>query len=412
MARVDRDAGSDPSAPSASRHETLLVLLVTTTVQALVTMNVVIPAAIAPEMAAKLGVSASLVGVQIGIAYGGAMVLSTVSGTLVRRWGAVRASQAALLLAAIGAAMMAVPNLAVFGCGAVVCGFGYALTNPPASHLLQRVTTARDRNFIFSIKQTSVPLGGIAAGMMAPPVALAFGWQAALLAGTAVALAVMVALQGLRASWDADRDSRISLGQNPFADLGIMWGDMRLRMFAFAAFFYSAMQLSLTTFAVSLLVADLEFGLVEAGVVLAVLQAAGVAGRVFWGWMADRLRDGNAVLLIIAAVSSMATVATWQLSPATPGPAGYGLFAAFSFAAVGWNGVAMAEIARMAPPGLIGAATGGVLVVTFSGILVGPPVFALLHDLTGSYTNTFGLFALVPVLGFLFVFSARRAETR
>ena len=96
-----------------------LVLLTTTTVQALVTMNVVIPAAIAPETAAMLEVEPAMVGIQIGIAYFGAAALSAMSGTVVRRWGALRASQLALMLSAVGAALMAVPSLGVLAIGAV-----------------------------------------------------------------------------------------------------------------------------------------------------------------------------------------------------------------------------------------------------------------------------------------------------
>ena len=135
-----------------------LVLLITTTVQTLVTMNVVIPAAIAPELAAMLGVKPSLIGLQIGITYFGAAALSSMSGTLVRRWGALRVNQLALILSAVGAGLMAVPSLAILALGAILCGLGYALTNPPASHLLARVTSTKDRNFLFSVKQTSVPL--------------------------------------------------------------------------------------------------------------------------------------------------------------------------------------------------------------------------------------------------------------
>jgi len=373
-------------------------------------MIVVIPAAIAPEYAAALALTPAMVGLQIGIVYGGAMVVSTVSGTLVQRWGPLRTCQISLAFVIAGAGFMAVPSLPIVALGAVLCGFGYALTNPPASHLLQRVTTPSDRNFIFSIKQTSVPLGGIAAGLMAPPVALAYGWQAPLFVGAAVCLLFIGMLQPLRHAWDGERDRSASIRRNPFAGMAIMWRDLRLRLFAFAAFFYSAMQLSLTTFAVALLVSDLEFGLIEAGLVLAVLQVGGVAGRVFWGWLADRIRDGNAVLLIIAAISTAAALATTQLSAVTGDTAVYGLFALFSFAAVGWNGVAMAEIARLAPPGLIGAATGGVLVITFAGILVGPPVFTLLYGFVGTYTGTFGVFAAVAASGFMFIMAARRRE--
>ena len=105
------DPSLGPDKPETSpRQSTALVLFVTTMVQTLVTMNVVIPAAIAPEVAQAHGVPSSLIGLQIGLVYGGAMILSTLSGTLVRRWGAIRTSQTALILSAFGGAMMAMPS--------------------------------------------------------------------------------------------------------------------------------------------------------------------------------------------------------------------------------------------------------------------------------------------------------------
>ena len=389
-----------------------LVLLTTTTVQALVTMNVVIPAAIAPEMAAMLEVEPAMVGIQIGIAYFGAAALSAMSGTVVRRWGALRASQLALMLSAVGAALMAVPSLGVLAVGAVFCGLGYALTNPPASHLLARVTTPTDRNFLFSVKQTSVPLGGVAAGFMAPPVALTWGPQAPLIVGVAVTVAVALAMQPLRWSWDADRDPAHSLKRNPLTEMAIMWHERRLRYYGFVAFCFAAMQLCLTTFTVTMLVTDLGFGLIEAGIILAILQIAGVTGRLWWGWLADRIRDGNAALLMIALLSVVFALATSALTAQSPHVWVYALMALFSFAAVGWNGVFMAEIARIAPVDATSKATGAVLVVSFAGILVGPPAFTATHAVLGSYTATFGVFAGVSALGGIYLCWLRRWERR
>ena len=64
----------------------------------------------------------------------------------------------------------------------------------------------------------------------------------------------------------------------------------------------------------------------------------------------------------------------------------YALMGLFSFAAVGWNGVFMAEIARIAPEETTSKATGAVLVVSFAGILIGPPAFTATHALLGTYT--------------------------
>lgn len=397
------------AAPAAGAPNKYIVLLVTTLVQTLVTMAIMLPAAIAPEMAAKLGVDASLIGVQIGIAYGGAALVSSMAGIPVRRWGALRTSQVALVLAVAGALLMAVPSLAAVAAGAVLTGFGYALTNPPASHLLARVTTAADRNFLFSLKQTSVPLGGILAGIMGPSVALAFGPVAPLYVGAAMTLVLALVVQPLRAQWDAERDPAFPLPRNPFADMGLLWRDRRLRYVGYTAFCFAAMQLSLTAFAVTMLVDDLGFGLVEAGAVLAVLQVAGVLGRLWWGWLADRLRDANAVLLIIATISVAMALATAGLRAGMPGGLVTTMMAAFSFAAVGWNGVYMAEMARLAPTGLISAATGAGLVLSFGGILVGPPLFTALHAGLGSYTATFGVFSLVSAAGFAIVWRWRRS---
>ena len=344
-----------------------LVLFVTTAVQTLVTMNVVIPAAIAPEMAVMLGVSPSLIGFQIGITYFGAAMLSSMSGVLVRRWGALRTSQFALIFAGVGAGFMAVPSLPVLAIGAIFCGLGYALTNPPASHLLAQVTSKKDRNFLFSIKQTSVPLGGIAAGFMAPPLALNWSVQVPLVIGVFVALSAALIMQSLRKTWDADRTPRYSLRRSPLGQMSFIWRERRLRYFGFVAFCFAAMQLCLTTFAVTMLVNDLNFNLIEAGVVLAVLQVAGVAGRLWWGWLADYILDGNSVLLIIALLSVIFATVTAQVSSNMPHVWIYALMSAFSFAAVGWNGVFMAEIARLAPEAT-SQATGAVLVISFTAI--------------------------------------------
>jgi len=170
------------------------------------------------------------------------------------------------------------------------------------------------------------------------------------------------------------------------------------------------MQLCLTTFAVTMLVDDLGFNLIEAGVILAVLQIAGLAGRLWWGWLSDRLHDGNAALLIIALLSVAFAITTVQLSIDTPSMWVYLLMGSFSFAAVGWNGVFMAEIARIAPEKATSQATGAVLVISFAGILVGPPTFTVIHSFIGSYLDTFGIFAIVSAVGGLFLWQIRRWE--
>jgi len=71
--------------------------------------------------------------------------------------------------------------------------------------------------------------------------------------------------------------------------------------------------------------------------------------------------------------------------------------ALFGMTAIGWNGVQLSEVARAAPAGKAGAVTGASGFITFGGVLVGPPTFALVSSLTGGYRAGFALFGALAV---------------
>ncbi|MBX9701682.1 MAG: MFS transporter, partial [Acetobacteraceae bacterium] len=90
-----------------------------------------------------------------------------------------------------------------------------------------------------------------------------------------------------------------------------------------------------------------------------------------------------------------------------------GLIAVLGFCAAGWNGVLIAEAARLAPAGRTGAATGGVLAFTFGGVVAGPSLFALIIDLAGRYSLAFAWLAVLPLAGGAIAWAAhRRHPTR
>ena len=68
------------------------------------------------------------------------------------------------------------------------------------------------------------------------------------------------------------------------------------------------------------------------------------------------------------------------------------LFASlFGATAVGWNGVYLAEVARIAPQGQVSQATGGCLFFTFLGVVVTPLLFNLVLQLGGGYALAYAL---------------------
>ncbi|RYE29399.1 MAG: YbfB/YjiJ family MFS transporter, partial [Hyphomicrobiales bacterium] len=60
---------------------------------------------------------------------------------------------------------------------------------------------------------------------------------------------------------------------------------------------------------------------------------------------------------------------------------------------MGWNGVHMAELARVSPPALIGDVTSGASLFGFVGSICGPLAFAVIANRTGSFDWPFFLVA-------------------
>ena len=141
----------------------LVVLSVVTLVQALLSLAVLAAASIAPVVTAAYDINIETVGYQISLIYLAASLGSLISGVIVRRYGPARTSMACLLAAAIGLLLLATGVLAAAVLASVLIGLGYALTNPSAGQILDRHCPPGHRNFVFSIKQTAVPIGGVVA---------------------------------------------------------------------------------------------------------------------------------------------------------------------------------------------------------------------------------------------------------
>ena len=65
--------------------------------------------------------------------------------------------------------------------------------------------------------------------------------------------------------------------------------------------------------------------------------------------------------------------------------------------ALGWHGVLLSEVARLAPAGQVGMMTGGVLAFSGAGQMVLPLVFSALLASTGSFSYGFFVSAVPPL---------------
>jgi len=385
------------------------VLLASQTFGTMATMTL---PAVAPKVAETYGISASLIGYQISILAGAMLISLTMGSQLSVRWGACRVQQIGLLLLVAGSFVAILPRAGfVFG-SALALGLGYGLLTPSASHLLARFAPPKRRNLIFSLKQTGVPLGGVGAAAITPAVALIFGWQWALAMNAVVLGGLVLLLQRGRPQWDEDRDAGVRIRVNPFVDVAEIWRQDTLRLLSISGGCFVIVQICLTTFTVVFFVEEVGIGLIQAGMVLTASQVGGVAGRLFWGWLADATRSCFAVLTMLAAVMLAACLVAYFITAGWSMAAACALFFVIGSTASGWNGAFLAEVARLTPRMAISRMTGGSLAYVNVFKMVGPIIFTNIYLATGSYALTFALLSVPAGIGLACVVAARRGELR
>ena len=359
-------------------------------VTTMASMSVFTVAVFAPAAAKDIGVDATAIGAFTGIVYLIAMGSGLMSSAFTDRHGAIRVSQAAMLSAALGMAALtfATPGAAV--AAAVLLGLAYGTVNPVSAHVLMGVSSPRWRPLIFSIKQTGVPLGGLLAGALVPWLVVELGWRAAALAVGAGAILLLAAMQPLRQAIDADRRADAPpLGLGIVALVRLAFGHRALRRLAAVGFAYAGCQVSVGAFFVVYMTEALGLALLEASAVFAVIQGGGIFGRLFWGAVSDRVAPARWVLaglgLLMAACVTGLTAATaeWPFAALAALGAGVGL------SNFGWNGVYLAEVARLAPGSRVAEATGSVQFIMYGGVVAVPPLFGAGVVLLGGYTLPF-----------------------
>lgn len=351
---------------------------------------------IAPALTREIGLSPTAVGYLAAITTLGSITFLLSGAPLIRRTGPIRALQIGLGLGAVGVALLWAPTIAAPIAASFLIGLGYGPSTPAGSDVLQRYAPARHRSLIFSIKQAGVPMGGVLAGLALPPIAEYAGWRATLVLAIVVVMFTVAAVQPLRGPIDRLRDLAQPLSFSSFLALNNLAGPMRslrsnpgLPRIAFVGACFAIGQGCWFAFLVTYLVAGLGLGLTAAGLVFAVMQGTGIVGRIVLGWAADRLGSGRVTLQVVAVTSAATSLALALSSPAWP------FWALVVLAGIGgvtvssWNGVQIAEVARLAPRDLVAETTAGSTILIFLGYVVGPSAFAALVSATGRFDLAF-----------------------
>ena len=374
---------------SHGRKNAFLPLVATLGVQALVSMASTTVPVFAPVAAKQMGIDTTYLGGYVALIYIGGMFSSLMSGDIIIRYGAVRVSQGSLLLCALGIALTAIGTVPLMVLSAILIGFGYGPVTPASSHVLIKTTPPHRLSLMFSLKQTGVPMGGALSGVMIPVLVIYCGWRNAALTVGALNLVMALLSEAVRKTIDDDREPHRKIHLSGVAPFKLVSQDPQIRRITVLSFLFAMLQACLTTYMVTYLTKTLGFSLLRAGLALTVSQAAGICGRIIWGIVADRYVQPRKLLNALGILMAVCAAATSMFNHSWPFALVLVVSAVFGSAVMGWNGVYLAEVARLAPAGKAGVATGGALFFTYLGVVVGTPVFVGLVALTGSYAASY-----------------------
>lgn len=347
---------------------------------------------VAPMITASAGLAPERIGNFSSLVAFGTVLFLLLGGPFLARLGPVRTLQAGAVICALAMLAAGMGSVAALGLASLLLGIGYGPSPPAGSRILAATAPKDHRTLIFSVKQAGAPLGGALAGLVSAPVAAAAGWPVALLVAVVTALASAALIQPLRPTLDAEREPERRVGLRDVlsphsiaAPIAALRADPLLPRLTALSVSFAVCQGCLFSFTVTWLVETRGMGLVQAGSVFAVMQVAGVVARIFLGWLADR--TGNATRnLVLQAFVAAASVAALALLP--EGAGGWALMALCAlagFVGASWNGISLAEVARVAPPDRVSDVTSGTTLFIFLGYVAGPSVFSMLVTISGGW---------------------------
>ncbi|HWP73480.1 MAG TPA: MFS transporter [Methylomirabilota bacterium] len=254
---------------------------------------------IAPLIRESLGLSVTQAGSFLSAYYIGPVLMSLPAGWLADRWGVRGAMILGQALIAVGLGAVAVaPSFSFIVAILVVAGAGYGVLNPTTTKAGMAWFPPRQRATVVGLKQVGLPFGGALGALIMPPVALAFGWRAAVGCSAAAvgALAVL--------TWALYRDLPEPETKGPAPAPPRFWAVMANRdlwLVGVSTLIFAGVQTVFLAFLVLYLRDVVHIALVVAAKYLVAAQVSGAIGRIGFGLLSDRLFGGRRRIVLAIA---------------------------------------------------------------------------------------------------------------
>ena len=344
---------------------------------------------------ADLGFDEFQLGLAISAFFAASILFSVPAGMVSERVGPTRALLAGATITAVAMVGIAVaanswPELVAW---LFVAGTGGTIGQIGTNHLLATRVRADRQGLAYGVKQSSIPLAGILAGLALPIIGLTIGWRWAfvLAAGGAI---VVFWLAGRPQPFSRPRDRAFREGDAPIPALLVI---------AVAAGLGAAAGNALASFTVESAVAN-GFGASAAGLLLTFGSLCGVTMRIFSGWVGDRLGRGSLKVVLVLQVVGVVGYLALALAGSNMIMTTVATVLAFG-GGWGYQGLVLLAISRSNPTSpatamaivRLGPSTGAMLGPVAAGALV----------TQGGYEVTWFAMSLLATLAVILMFTGR-----
>jgi ACS family hexuronate transporter-like MFS transporter len=362
------------------------VLALMTAAHALGSLSALAVAPLAPFLLDGLGLSRMQVGLFLPAVYLGGVIMSLPAGWLTERFGVRCPLAIGLAVSGASVALAALaPTLTSLLALLFLAGFGFSLLNPTTGRAVFDWFPARERGLAMGIKQAGLTVGGIASALALPPIAVVFGWRTALASAGAASL-VCAALVGVIYRGASDREGTPHSGRSHLVDLAPVVRRPGVLVVLACGLALGVAQSSVLAYLV--LFSRETFGMssVDAARLLALAHLGGVAGRLGWGAVSDRMFGGRRRPgLTLNALIAAAGFAVFALGSAVSPIVAVGAAFVVGMGAFGWVGLYFALMAEIGGARFAALMTGLSVIFAWGGVLLGPPLFGALVEATDSY---------------------------
>ncbi|AXF55706.1 MFS transporter [Salicibibacter kimchii] len=284
-------------------------------------------------------------------------------------------------------------------------GLGYGAMHPASNRGIIYWFELRNRGTAMGIKQMGVTVGSALSAFILVLLAENYGWRLVVF-GASIFLLIAGVLSYSRyrdsqqAKLEQHRVSRLKEVKQSFFEMA---KNRPLLLVSSGAVGLNAAQMSLNTYLIIYANQMLGIHIVFAGTLLVFSEIGGSLGRLGWGAISDRIFKGNRmiVLCMIALLSTVSAVIMGAFPSGVPFIYVALLSFVFGFCVSGFNGLWMNATTELVTLKHSGLASGFSMSIGSWGTILGPPLFGLMTDITGSFTA--GWYGLSMILMFITV---------